>query len=411
MNILALADIHMGAGAAYSDDRLADQVKVLEQIVQVAYDQDVRLCLIAGDVFHRPRPTPATLLAFRWFTDAMAALEIPTIACLGNAGHDQEGVDRPCALDLFESRWFRVSRRPELIWDFVDGVNVATLPSVPVSRLVSQSESVERAPIFDQAAEALLAIATELRRDAGNDSPCVLLGHWSVSGASLPNGLPVDSLAEPILDLASLERLNYDAMVFGHIHKPQAISETGHAYYCGSPMVVDFGEADTLHGVTTLDFRAGSVFGGFHKLEDRRFVTVDIDLIAEAEAGANLNAMVDAGRANETWRANGDENDSLRIAVNQAGDLTDAVVRVKYRATEEQARRIDTAALKRSLLDGGAHKVFQISAEIVKQDRARVQGVDENLEPTAALDAWIDANDVVDGEGLRELLARYTAAT
>lgn len=390
----------MGAGAAYSDDRLADQVKVLEKVVQVAYDQDVRLALLAGDVFHRPRPTPATLLAFRWFTDAMAALEIPTIAILGNAGHDQEGVDRPCALDLFESRWFRVSRRPEYITEFANVV-VVTLPSVPVSRLVAQSDSTARAPIFDQAAEALLAIATELRdahghmrvnaEDVGKHVPFILLGHWSVSGASLPNGLPVDSLAEPILDLASLERLNYDAMVFGHIHKPQPLIASGEnagaAFYCGSPMNVDFGEPHE-HGCWIIDTEARTEFV---PLKDRPFVTLEYDL----DSPVDMQLLAPDGEV-IAWGVEG---------------IQDAVVRVKVKATEEQYRRVNVTTFKRRLLAAGASKVYQITADIVKQDRARVQGVDENLEPAAALDAWIDANEVVDGEGLRELLARFTAAT
>lgn len=392
MKILALADIHMGAGAAYADDRLADQLKVLEQVVQIAFDEDVSLVLIAGDAFHRPRPTPATLLAFRKFTDALAVLQVPTIAILGNAGHDQEGVDRPCALDLFESRWFRVSRRPELIWDFVDGVNVVTLPSVPVSRLVSQSDSVARGPIFDQASEALLAIATELRRDAGSDKPAVMLGHWSVSGASLPNGLPVDTLGEPILDLASLERLNYDAIVLGHLHRWQNL-QTGvdgvrkPIFYCGSAMVTDFGDAGFDHGCVILDTDTGTYT--FRILNDRPFVTLEYD----CDSPTDMEMLAPEGSV-LGWALEG---------------IEDAVVRVKYRATEEQHRRINTAELKRRILDAGAHRVFQISADIVKVDRVRVAGVDENLDPAAALDAWMLANDVeANREGLSDLLARYS---
>lgn len=393
MKILALADLHMGAGAAYADDRLADQTKVLEQTAQIAYDQDVGLVLIAGDVFHRPRPTPATLLAFRKFADALAALEIPTVAITGNAAHDIETGDRPCALDLFESPWFRVSRRPELITS-IPGVSIATLPSVPVSRLVARSESVGRELIFDQAAEALLAVAYELRAQAdyepslpsGGRPATILIGHWSVSGASLPNGLLVDSLNEPILDLASLARVNYDAIVLGHIHKPQPLLVRGDTggltFYCGSPMNVDFGEPHE-HGCWIIDTEAKTEFV---PLKDRPFVTIDCDAEAISDA-----------------LGEGDLENIAGII-----DLTDAVVRVRYTATEEQHRRIDAAALKKAILDDGAHRVFQISATIVKQDRARVKGIDENLDPAAALATWTVANEISDGSGLLELLDRYS---
>ncbi len=399
MKILAFSDLHLGSGAAYADDRLADQLKVLEQIAQIVYEQEIALVLIAGDVFHRPRPTPATLLAFRKFVDVLAAFEVPTIACLGNVGHDQEGIDRPCALDLFASRWFRVSRRPELIWDFVDSVAVATLPSVPVSRLVAQSESSERGPVFDQAAEALLAVAGELRQDAETMSsehkPTILMGHWSVSGASLPNGLSVDSLNEPILDLASLERLNYDAIVLGHIHHPGPLGtlspydEAMPIFYCGSPACVDFGEAGESHGCWTFDSDSPASSLRFHPLEDRRFLTLEYD----CDSPVDMQFLAPEG-------------DMLGFA-----SIEDAVVRVKYHASEEQHRRVDTAALKRRLLAAGAHRVFQISAEIMKQDRARVQGVDENLDPATALALWCEANEINDGargENLLQLLNRYS---
>jgi len=176
--ILAFADLHLGSGSAYSDDRLSDQEAVLNQIADLAHDESVDLILLAGDVFHRPRPTPAALMVFSRFLMRLENPEIPCVAILGNVGHDQEGIDRPAALELFASHRFRVSRRPELITEFA-GVAVATLPSVPVSRLVAGSESAERGPVFAQAAEALLAVARELREQAG-DRPCVLMGHWSV---------------------------------------------------------------------------------------------------------------------------------------------------------------------------------------------------------------------------------------
>ena len=399
--ILAFADLHMGAGSGYSDDRLADQEAVLNQIVKLCRD-DIDLVLLAGDIFHRPKPAPATLLAFRRFVDKLADLEVPCIACRGNVGHDQEGFDRPCALDLFESRLFRVSSRPELITEFA-GVAVATLPSVPVSRLVAGAESSERGPVFVQAAEALLAVARELYREAQSSfivdeqqwkatpgtastsvRPTILMGHWSLSGASLPNGLPVADLAEPILDLGALEEIGYDAMVFGHIHNPQPLGRNG--FYCGSPLPVDFGEADVDHGVRIFDFDHTN---RFVPLASRSFVTIDYDFGSVAY-GLDL-----------------DETDELAAAIAEHFPLTDAVVRLRYRATEEQHRRIDTAAVKKLIMDAGAHRIYQVAPEIVREDRARVAGVDENLAPEAALEAWCAANEI--GGKMRADLAELLA--
>jgi DNA repair protein SbcD/Mre11 len=393
--ILATADWHLGSGSAYSDDRLADQEAVLNQIVDLAASECIDLILLAGDVMHRPRPTPSTLMVFRRFVDKMAALEIPTIACTGNASHDIESADRPCALDLFASHRFRVSRRPELITEFA-GVAVATLPSVPVSRLVAGAESVDRGPVFAQAAEALLAIARELREQAG-DRPCVLMGHWSVSGAALPNGLPVADLHEPILDLAAFERIGYDAIIAGHIHRYQELATDAAdpelpVFYTGSPLPVDFGEADHPHGCVILEFGLQPMRTHrprFVPLESRRFVTIDCDL-----------TDTDAPRYYV------DDTDDLAAAIAEHFPLTDAVVRLRYKATEAQQRRIDLPAIKKLIADAGAHRLFQIAPEIVREQRARVAGVDENLSPQEALKAWVEANGLSEDQAarLRELM-------
>jgi hypothetical protein len=74
--------------------------------------------------------------------------------------------------------------------------------------------------------------------------------------------------------------------------------------------------------------------------------------------------------------------------------FVDAVVRVRYTATEEQARRIDHAEITRALYDAGAHKVYAIQPTIERENRARVDGVDEDIAPLAAVDAWCDANEI-----------------
>ena len=324
-------------------------------------------------------------MVFSRFLKRLENPEIPCVAILGNVGHDQEGIDRPAALELFASHRFRVSRRPELITEFA-GVAVATLPSVPVSRLVAGSESAERGPVFAQAAEALLRIATDLRDDAAGLMPgchTVLVGHWSMSGAALPNGMPVADLGEPILDQDAIGEIGYDAVILGHIHRSQVLSNQP-IFYCGSPLPVDFGEADVPHGCMVLDM--GSYHVAHVPINSRSFVTIDCDLTDDFR-----------------WF---DETDALAAAVAARFPLTDAVVRLRYRCSEEQQRRIDLPAIKKLIADAGAHNLFQVAPEIVREDRARVAGVDENLPPQEALRAWVEANGLSEDQAarLRELM-------
>lgn len=391
MRILATADLHIGAGTDHRVDALADQRRTLVQIVTAACEREADLVLIAGDVFHRPKPTPAELHAFAMFTRALAAAEIPAIACLGNAGHDQLGTDLPTALELFESRLFRVSRRPELITEFA-GVAVASLPSVPVARLVAAQGGGDRAETNELAATLLMDVARELRAEVANVGadglPSILMGHWSVSGASLPNGLPVADLHEPVLPLDAVEALGFDAAVFGHIHRGQLFASNPAnpeipILYAGSPMVMDFGEASFEHGVWIMEVDQFTAIPEFVPLADRTFVTVNVDLSDTTGVTLQEAAL--------------DETDLLVAAIAEHFPLEGAVLRVSYTATEEQHRRIDHQEVKALIEECGVHKLYGgLQWLPVRETRARVAGVDEQLEPLAAVDAWCGANDVDD---------------
>jgi exonuclease SbcD len=379
---LCVGDLHLGAGAEYGRDpgsRLADQEAVWEAILGVAVDQNVDAVLFAGDAFHRRRPTPAELVAFqRPLQRFNAEHDIDVLAFNGN--HDVESGDLPSALELF-SRELDLHTEPG-IWTpsgtlFTPGeVAVCTLPWTPVSRLIASRGGGDRDDNHQLAAQILIEIAREQR--AQISGPAVLMLHWSVSGASTPTGVLTDEFRETVIPLADLESLGFDAIVCGHIHKPQLLDGPTLGFYTGSPMPVDFGEASVEHGVALLDVDGARTLYTFVPIESRPFVTLDLD-------GAQMQTLPDT-----EWQ-----------------DVTDAVVRVRYRATEEQARRVDHAAIARALMDAGAWKVFAIQPTILRENRARIEGATEDLAPLAALGLWMDANEITEREPLAELTARY----
>lgn len=378
--LLCTGDLHL------RDDRLDDQALILDQLVDLAKSREVDGVLLAGDIFDRPKPTPTELHAFRAFARRLERYAIPTVAVLGNAGHDQLGADQPAALELFEhGDWMRVSRHPELV--SVAGVTVCTLPSTPVTRLVAERGT--REDVNALVVQLLLGVAAELREQAAG--PAVLLGHWSVTGASLPNGLPTSDMHEPVLPLDELEELCFDAVVLGHIHKPQTLNIGPRpVIYTGSPLTLNFGEADVDHGCFVVGVGAELFSAEFVPLEGRRFVTVDVDLGEHIDQGL-------------------DETDVIAAHIAAEIPITDAVIRIRYRCTEEQARRVDVQALRGFCLDAGAQRVAQIVPEIVHATRARVASVDETVGPRDALALYADSAelDELQRRGVTKLLDAY----
>jgi exonuclease SbcD len=377
VKLLATGDLHVGAGSQHREDALADHADTLNQILELARARDVDAILLAGDIFDRPKPTPAELHVFDRF---IRALPCPAVAILGNAGHDQWGVDQPTALELFAGDHLRVSRHPEVILGPGD-VAIATLPSVPVSRLVAAHGGGDRAQINEHAAELLLETARGLRDQVPDGWPCVLLGHWAVTGASLPNGLPVADLNEPVLSVDALEALDFNAVVLGHIHVPNEFGID--VLYVGSPLCLNFGEAGFTHGAWIVEVEQGiETATEFVQLDDRRFVTVDVDLIGSDPELVRFGSVLD-------------ETDAIAAAImaDGGGGLDGAIVRVRYRASEAQHRRVDQGAIRKLIADAGG-RCYQIVPEIIREQRARVEGIDETLSPMRAVEAWAAANDL-----------------
>lgn len=426
--LLAFADLHLGAGQDHRRDALADQEAVLDQIAALAIERECRLVLNAGDTFHRAKPEPSALHVFKRFCERLSAENIPMIALGGNGLHEAPQGQRS-ALELFEATLVRVSRTPEVITEFAE-VAICTLPAAPLANLAAARGNGNRAALAEEAIDLLLATARDLFASAPDDRPRVLAGHQMVSGASLPTGLPVEQVGSCVLPLWALEEIGYDAIVLGDIHRAQVLSELPFAGYCGSPWVNDFGEQGNEPGVWLLDPEQPADYE-FVKLQDRRFVTVDVDLSALTEAaglrptevestGAHPVASFSPAEGNVPATAAAsesalDETDLIaaEIVAQGNGQLEGAVVRVRYKATEAQHRRVDHAALLRLLDDAGAHKLYGgLAWEPVREQQTRVAAMDETLAPLAALDLWLAAERVGETEAgaLRALLGEWAQA-
>lgn len=355
--ILATGDVHLWHWPSLPQvDRLADQRAALEQIVGLAYEREVDVVVIAGDVFHKPDPLPCVLETFREFTVALAQAAIPVVAIVGNVSHDLFSSGDYAALQLFDDA-ITVRRFPDVV--DVAGYSIACLPSVPVSELVAKQGGGDRDEVNALAAELLLDVAGELRQRCTGHP--LLAAHWSVSGASFPNGLPVDAGHEPVLSATALDHLGYDAVVAGHIHRFQFFPG---GFYVGSPMPLDHGEEGYPHGVVLLD----EVGAEFVPIESRAFVTLAFD--------------------------HDDPAAQIALSSSLGWDIPDgAIVRVQVKATQEQWRRIDAKALAAEIRDAGA-SIVRVMPELVRADRARAAGLTEDLDELDAVRMYTAAQDI-----------------
>jgi len=366
--ILATGDWHVDAHPDYGrepGDRLADQRATIEKIVDLAIDNDVDALLLAGDLWHQRQPSSAARLAVWEPLRRLHAehrcdiLAIPGNHCIEAA--TESGIALEHFVDFID-----VHRQPG-IWT-TQGCAVATLPWAPISRLVATRNGGERDDLYLEAAQLLIATARGLRARMPDGVPSLLLTHFSISGAVTPTGRDVGPDFGVVLPLEELEALGFDAVLAGHIHLQQVLSDDPFVGYVSSPAPVDFAEANSDHGCLLLDFDGGCLATEYLPIASRAFVTVDVDF----EQGEDFSQLLEHYG---DW-----------------SDVADAVVRVRYRANEDDARHVDQGAVKRALYDLGAHRVHQVTLDPIRTDRARVAGVHEEISPLAAFDLYAIAN-------------------
>jgi DNA repair exonuclease SbcCD nuclease subunit len=393
--LLCFGDVHLGAGTDFGTaeaSRLDDQRHTLDRIADLAQETDVVGVLFAGDVVHHRRPAPPVLYAWREFVDRLGDAGIPLVAVAGN--HDLAAVDEWTAPEIVRGGGYYAFHRRPAVDDAIPGVAVACLPWAPISHLAAVRGGGDRDALHAEAAALLMQTARGLREEI--NGPAVLLTHFSISGAVTPTGREAGPDFGVVLPLDELAGLGFDAVVAGHIHKPQGMSRLMQWEPCqasgeprllftGSPCVIDWGEVGVPHGVWLLDLDA-DVPASFAPVEDRPFVTLNLEP--------------------------GDLEDPDGLAGGfPGGALNRAIVRLRYTVTSEQARRVDAAALRGAPLAAGASRVF-LQPTIVREDRARVEGVDETLGPLEALALYCD-HQQVNGDrakAMRDRTAAYLEA-
>lgn len=79
------------------------------------------------------------------------------------------------------------------------------------------------------------------------------------------------------------------------------------------------------------------------------------------------------------------------------GALEGAVVKATIHADADH--RVDVASVKRALYEAGAYKVASVSLDVEREERARVEGLTEEIDEMQALRLWMAANQI---NGTRE---------
>lgn len=250
MKILHTSDLHLGH-IWWGLSRWNDQMRVLDEVLDLCDQHDVDMLLVAGDVFsHRvqgrheatarallERLTPMlkrgrAVFLLRGNHDPYALFSLMSVLVQEMAGNDRWPL-----VVAAEPAIYRVPRH---------NLQVIALPYVSPTSLATRTFDPAQDPnarVADLASH-LGACLEWLYQQVDPAVPAIFTAHVTVRGASLTPEVEAESgyHREMLLDPARLPQFtSYNAL--GHIHLTQPIPSAGKpTWYSGAPDRVDLGE-------------------------------------------------------------------------------------------------------------------------------------------------------------------------
>jgi exonuclease SbcD len=407
VKLLHTADVHLGFKTHGRRDpetglntRLLDVQASLDTVVQRALDADVDAFLFCGDAYHTADPTPTQQKIFVQCLRPLAEADIPIVLIVGNHDHPVT-FGRASSLDIFDHVTGEVHcyRKPAPNVQVIDTksgpLQLIPLPWPIRSQILAKDEYRTMSPdelrqfIEEHYVTYVQRRTTEIRgeepgvtpdgteRVLSPDVPTVLAGHVTVQGAALAGSEHTTTIAsEPTFTVGQLAVRPIDYVALGHVHRPQDRNEDGHppVVYAGSIERVTFNEADEPKGFQLVDIdpsRDPVTHTTFVETPARPFVAVQVDV------------------------RDADEPTERILAAIQDRDVTDAIVRVRYRVEEEQVAQVDQARIREALAPADTVAAIERTVDPAERKRRTVVTRESGLEE--AVRQYVGQHDELSG--------------
>jgi exonuclease SbcD len=399
IRILHFADLHVGMENYGRVDpetgissRIRDFLDRLDDVIAYALEQDADLVIFAGDAFKTRDPDPTQQREFARRIKHLAD-KVPVFMLVGN--HDIPGMAaRATSIDIF-----RILEVPNILVGRAISSQVVETKNGPVflgwvpfpvrNRLLAQDEhkgaSVEQ---LDRALEEKIVDQLRGLTEEAVDQrmPRVLVGHFSVGGATYGSERSVMLGRDLVVPKGELSDPVWDYVALGHIHKHQNLTanEQGKppVVYSGSLERIDFGEEVEDKGFCWINLERGKTAWEFVKVNARPFVTLRVD-----------------GR---------DETDptSAIIAKIQSKGLKGAIARVSVKLKEAQAASLREREIEKALREAEVSTIAAIAKDVETETRARFGGASpETLSPAQLVEKYFLAKGRPPEEAAKYALA------
>ena len=297
IRVLHFADVHIGMEnygrtdpATGVSSRVSDFLQRLDDMIGFARDGDVDLVIFAGDAFRSRSPNQTYQREFAGRVRQLSQLA-PTVLLVGN--HDvPQNLSKASTIEIYDTLgvpniWVAQDYETRRIKTKRGDVVVGAAPYPVRARLLAETNT-RRMTIAEQDAELQRILHERLRilsddadALADADTPRLLSGHFSVSGAVWGSERSVMLGWDTVVDLEVLADPRWDYVALGHVHRHQNLTaervDVPPVVYCGSPERIDFGEENDIKGFCWVELERGRADWQFIELAARVMLTLSAD--------------------------------------------------------------------------------------------------------------------------------------
>lgn len=389
MKILHTADWHIGQFKGPVIDgvnlRSQDTVKCLEYMVQVAAEEKPDIVCVSGDIFHQEQIGPV-----RYSDEIINATNIITslahfakyvVVMRGTPNHDGGGQFRVLNRMLLNAKNVSVVTEPTVIKTPL--ADIACIPGFDKQEFRTKfpglSADDENITWTKYISDMVLALR------AGCEKTPILMAHYTVPGCNMESGqTSFFSNFEPVIPREALSAARYEAVLLGHIHRPQVIEGLHNVFYSGAINAMNFNDEDQERGFWIHEFNENGTLVKGHRYTTpyRQFRTITWD---SDEVGNYIREGV--------------------MYLHRTGipeEVADKIVRVRYSCTSEQKKALNIPLLQKNLYELGAFYVADIEAESTIDITNRGL-LSEESDPRLNLKKWLEEKTFKNPDKIVEL--------
>ena len=347
---------------------------------------DINTIIFPGDFFVNPKPTAEKILMvsnlFHKFEDA----KIKVLGTTGN--HDISGIGTKSMDDIVSeiggnTKWC-ISKFDYLR---IGNVGFAFLPFVKAPEITAYNPDYGNLEMSQQLTNIAGGLSAKMAEDTKIKHK-ILIGHWSIQGAKTSSGKTMERTlngVEIVLPLGDIIAQGWEAILFGHIHKPQVLNESSpFVAYSGCIQRINIGESNDDRGFYIYD------------TDTKENSFIEIPAIKMESFNFNIESETDAKKLIETIKKT---------------NITDKIVQVKYTVSKNNIDLVDKKEVIQTLESGNPMSIVGVLPRILEVDRQRDVSLTESIDAKVALEKWLDNKGIIAEEKDRvlNLFEKYKA--